>query len=46
MYEDITREDIISSLKCIDKWKSPGIDKLQTFGSTTYELVMKHFKNP
>ena len=28
MYEDITTGEIINTLKCTHKWKTPGVDKI------------------
>ena len=31
MYKDITTREIINTLKCTHKWKSPGKDKMTNF---------------
>ena len=31
IFEDLTIEEIINTLKCIHKWKLPGIDKIANF---------------
>ena len=54
MYEDITTEEIISTLKRTHKSKSPGIDKILNFWlrhlHSTYPHNTKHIseniKNP